>query len=552
VDDHRGAGDQQVGDGQPHRAQAVSRLPGRARARAATGSWLRRLTPSLGLAAALSAFACTGSSTGSSTGPAAPAAPQAAPHEPITLTIGIPQSRQIDPNHGVPVLADNLAFERLTTSDAEGRTQPRLIEAWTVSSDGLTWRLFVRPGVKFQDGTPLTANDVKRTFDAVIAAPASRDLRVCLPSVTSISAAGDREVVFTLTRRCSYLLDDLDRAISRTGADGKTQLGTGAFTITSSSADGVTLDANRHYYAGPAAIDRVVIRPFDALRTAWAGMMRGQVDFLWEVGPETAEFLSDRAAVEVRSFLGFYAYALMFNSARPPFRAAGVRRAVTMAVDREAIVQQALKGRGVVADGPVWPRYWARDPRAPASAYNPAEAGVLLRAARQGPVEFTCLVPANFSILERMALLLQQQLGEINVRMRLESLPPDAFNQRIVSGQFDAVVLSILGGPYATVFHRFWHSPDEARRWNFWGYRNARVDEALDAALEASGDQAFSDAVRRFEAAVRDDPPAVFLAWNQTVQAVSRRFVVPPESAGRDAIYALNRWLLRQPGSAAR
>jgi peptide/nickel transport system substrate-binding protein len=475
----------------------------------------------------------------------------AAPREPVTLTIGIPQSRQIDPNHGVPVLADNLAFERLTTTDTEGRTQPRLLEGWSVSGDGLTWRLFVRPGVKFQDGSPLTAHDVKRTFDEVIADPNSRNLRVCLPNVASISAASDREAVFTLTRRCSYLLDDLDHAISRTSADGEITVGTGAFSITSSSAEGVSLEANRYYHAGPPAIDRVVVKPFDTLRTAWAGMMRGQVDFLWEVGPESAEFLSDRNAVEVRSFLGFYAYAMMLNSARPPFRSPEVRRAFDMAVNRAVIVQQALKGRGVAADGPVWPNYWARDPRAPAAAFDPAEAGALLRAARQGPIEFTCLVPANFSILERMALLVQQQLGEINVRMRLESLPPDAFNRRIFSGQFDAVMISILGGPYATIFHRFWHSAGETQRWNFWGYRNARVDEALDSALEAGNEREFGEAIRRFEVAVRDDPPAVFLAWNQTVQAVSRRFAVPAEGDGRDAIYVLNRWRLRQPGSAA-
>jgi ABC-type transport system substrate-binding protein len=161
-------------------------------------------------------------------------------------------------------------------------------------------------------------------------------------------------------------------------------------------------------------------------------------------------------------------------------------------------------------------------------------------------------VPANFSILERMALLVQQQLGEINVRMRLESLPPDAFNQRIFSGQFDAAVLSILGGPYATVFYRFWHSAGETKRWNFWGYRNAGVDAALDSALDAGSEEEFARAIRRFETALREDPPAIFLAWNQTVQASSRRFVLPPENAGRDAIYTLNQWLLRQPGSPAR
>ena len=489
----------------------------------------------------MSAFACTGSTTG-------PAPPEAS-REPITLTIGVPQSRQLDPNHGVPVLADSLAFERLTTSDAEGRTRPRLLEGWSVSGDGLTWRLSVRPGVRFQDGSPLTAADIKRTFDAVIAVPASRNLRVCLPNVSSITAASDNEAVFTLTRRCSYLLDDLDRAISRTAADGTTHMGTGAFSIASSSAEGVTLEANRHYHAGPPAIDRVVVKPFDALRTAWADMMRGQVDFLWEVGPETAEFLSDRTAVEVRSFLGYYAYALVMNSAKPPFRRAEVRRALNRAVDRAAIVQQALKGRGVAADGPVWPRYWARDPGAAAMPRDRAEASALLSASRAGPVEFTCLVPANFSILERMALLVQQQLGEIDVRMRLESLPPDEFNQRIVSGQFDAVMLSILGGPSPAVFHRFWHSAGEVKRWNFWGYRNGRVDAALDAALDAADDGQFAEAIRRFEAAVRDDPPAVFLAWNETVQAVSRRFLVPADSAGRDAMRALNRWRLRPPGN---
>lgn len=494
----------------------------------------------------LSAFACTGSTTG-------PAPPEA-PREPITLTIGVPQSRQLDPDHGVPALADAIAFERLTTSDSEGRTRPRLLERWSVSADGLTWRLFVRPGVKFQDGSPLVADDIKRTFDAAIADPASRNLRVCLANVSSITVVNDSEAVFTLTRRCSYLLDDLDRAISRTVPDGDVTLGTGAFSIASSSDDGVTLEANRYYHSGPPVIDRVVIKPFDALRTAWAGMMRGQVDFLWEVGPETAEFLNDRTTVELRSYLSYYGYALMLNSAKPPFNSSGIRRALNVAVDRAAIVQHALKGRGVPADGPVWPRYWARDPHVPSVMTDLTAARALLRASRPGPgpLEFTCLVPADFTILERMALLVQQQLGEVNVRMRLESLPPKQFNERIVLGQYDAAVLPVGGGHSAAVFHRFWHSTGSVQRWNFWGYRNARVDAALDDALQAADDEAFSDAIRRFEAAVRDDPPAVFLAWNQTVQAVSRRFVVPPADAQRDAIYVLNRWRLREPGSTAR
>jgi peptide/nickel transport system substrate-binding protein len=278
-------------------------------------------------------------------------------------------------------------------------------------------------------------------------------------------------------------------------------------------------------------------------------MMRGRVDFLWEVGPDTAEFLTDQSAVEVRSFLGQYAYAVMLNAARPVFGDPAVRRALNLGIDRAAIVQQGLKGRGVAADGPVWPRYWARDSRAPAVPYDRAGAAALLAGARRTPIEFTCLVPANFSILERMALLVQQQLGELGVRVRLESLPPNVFNTRIFRGDFDAAMLSVLGGPSAPMLHRFWHSPAAGvPRWNYWGYRNAGVDAALDAALDARDDRQFSEAIQRFEAAARDDPPAIFLAWTRTVQAVSRRFAVPAEHGGRDAIYVLSRWSLRRPG----
>ena len=135
---------------------------------------------------------------------------------------------------------------------------------------------------------------------------------------------------------------------------------------------------------------------------------------------------------------------------------------------------------------------------------------------------------------------MQQQLWDIGVDMRLEALPPDEFIKRIGAGNFDAIINHMAGGPYVAMFHRFWHSPDPLQRWNVWGYSDAGVDAALDALRAAPDDEAARAAVRRFDQSQRENPPALFLAWSETAQSISRRFDIPTEP-GRDALSGLSR-----------
>jgi peptide/nickel transport system substrate-binding protein len=239
-----------------------------------------------------------------------------------------------------------------------------------------------------------------------------------------------------------------------------------------------------------------------------------------------------------------------------------VRRALDLAVDREAILQQGLRGRGIPASGPVWPRHWAYDATLPAARYNPGEAVTLLdealgpTRATPGPgaasrLQFTCLIPVNFTLYERIALLVQKQLWDVNVDMRLEAVRPDVFNGRIRSGDFDAVVLPIAGGPFLGLFHRFWHSPDPRPRWNYWHYADAQVDVALEALRDARDEAAMRDAVGRMTRAMRADPPALFLVWGETTQAYSRRFDVPVEP-GRDALANIGGWRPTEAREASR
>lgn len=468
------------------------------------------------------------------------------PPAPVTVTIGAPQTRNLGPARSIRVFAQGLSVERLSAFDSRARPIPRLLESWTTSPDGLTWRLRLRDNIFFQDGTPLSASDVKAAIERAIGDPNVRDPAVCLRDVSGVAVDG-RDIVVSLTRRCYYLLDDLDTDISRTSAGNRT-VGTGPFAIESLSDESVNLAANERYHGGRPTIDRVTIRAYDTLRTAWAEMLRGRVDFLWEVGPDTTEFLSAQSSVDVLSYPVYFCPSIVFNLKRPGLRPAVVRQALSLAVDRQELVRHALKGQGRPASSPVWPNYWALPADAPEPPFDRARARTLLASSPR--VRFTCILMENFTVFERLALIVQQQLREVGVDMRLESLPAREVFDRIGRGDYDAALINPLGGPYAVVHHRLWHSPDPWPRWNTWNYSNTAVDAALDAMRDAPDDDRYRQAVAAFVTAVLADPPAMFLVWPGTAQALSRRFVLPDGAAGRDALAVLARW--RPRGEAVR
>ena len=433
-------------------------------------------------------------------------------------------------------------IERLTTYDATGRAAPKVAERWAHTPDGLTWRLTIRRGVSFQDGTPLTIADVRDAIREAADSPMMRANTVCLSDVVDVAVEPERDVVVRLRRPCSYLLDDLDADLSRTGPDGM-RMGTGPFRLVSSTPEEARFEVNASYYGGAPVVDHVVVKTYSTLRAAWAEMMRGELDLLTDVGPEGMEFLRDQSAFETRPFTPFRAFAVVLNSGRPALKHRDTRYALSIAVNRAELVEQGLKGQGLPADMPVSPQFWALDSSTTPVAFDPVEARRLL--SRRAPVTFTCLLPENYSVFERLALLVQRQLRFVGVDMRLETVSTAAMFTRVAKGDFDAALIDPTGGPYASVYYRFWHSPDPDVRWNQFNYRSAPVDAALDAMRSALDDGQFRLAMARFVSEVRNDPPAIFLAWPTQWQAINRRFVLPEGAGGLDALRTIPGWRLR-------
>jgi ABC-type transport system substrate-binding protein len=137
-----------------------------------------------------------------------------------------------------------------------------------------------------------------------------------------------------------------------------------------------------------------------------------------------------------------------------------------------------------------------------------------------------------------MALIVQKQLFEIGVDMRLETLPATVFNERVARGEFDALFLELISGRSMSKPYIFWHS---AGALNSFGYRNDDVDDALNAIRTAPDDDTYRQSVSRFQRSVQGDPPAIFLAWGQTTRAVSSRFEVPV-APNNDILTSVSSW----------
>ena len=159
---------------------------------------------------------------------------------------------------------------------------------------------------------------------------------------------------------------------------------------------------------------------------------------------------------------------------------------------------------------------------------------------------FTCILPENFALWERIALMVQRDFAEIGIDMRLETVSVDDFNRRIGTGTYEAVLNEFVVGNNTSRPYTFWHS--KSRR-NLWGYNNPLMDSAFDRIRQASTDVEYRRAFRAFQIEGMDNPPAVFLALGEVSRAVSKRFEVAAQP-GSDILHTIADWRLAEPARA--
>ena len=403
--------------------------------------------------------------------------------------------------------------------------EPSLATEWTTSEDGLTWEFTLREGVTFHDGTELDGEDVVYSYNRIIDEELANAFRFA--NVASVEATDPQTVTITLETPTPNLLSNLGAfkgmAILPSGAAedydlSTTAVGTGPFTLDTVDSGGVQLGRFEEYWDEAPDVAGVEIRYVTEAAAALTALRNGDVDWTDNVPPQDAEALEADEAVEVgRTGSTDYLYTA-FNQTRPPFDNPDVRRAIALAIDREALVQAASFGAGSVNQTAIpEDSFWASD-YAPFTQ-DQEEAMALLEAAGVADLELEVLIPDTAPENEAIAEVMASQLAQVGVTLTPDVQPTSTFFERQGSGDFDAFSWSWVGNLDPFDYYHAQHITNGS--FNFHGYSDPEVDELLTQAAAETDRDARADLYNQATELIVDDVSYLYLYNPDVVQAWS-------------------------------
>ncbi|CAN5598830.1 ABC transporter substrate-binding protein [soil metagenome] len=329
-------------------------------------------------------------------------------------------------------------WEGLTIGSADGtKVEPWLATSWTQSADKLTWTFTLRDGVKFSDGTPMTSADVKFSLDE--ASSTKGGWEFINSAIQTVTTPDPKTVVIKTKYPWAPLLADLACPSNGIvpnkygGRDKKTfytsPVGTGPFKWdTWDKGSKLTLKKNTNYWrAGMPYLDSVTwqVVPDDNTRNV---MIQGNTAQINENPPfSTVEQLKGVKGVAVTLFPSTRTDYILMNQKRAPFDDVHVRRAISYAIDREALIKTVLFGNGQAANSLLMPTVPFYDKNTPGQSFDMAKAKAEL-AQSKVPTGFstTYLASSGDSTDSAIAQVLQSSLKELGITMKITNSDPSA------------------------------------------------------------------------------------------------------------------------------
>ena len=444
-----------------------------------------------------------------------------------TLVYGSGDYTRINPAMDEHGEINILLFNGLTAHNGDNEVIPSLAKSWKFDEETNTYTFHLEEGVKWHDGEPFTANDVKFTIEAIMDPENGSENAPNFEDVEEITVEDDYTVSFRLSAPNVAFLDYMTMAILPQhlleGEDMQESdffrhpIGTGPYKLASwDEGQAITLEKNEDYFKGAANIDQIIFKIVTDDNAKAIQMESGELD-LALLTPKDAKTFADKDGYTCYDMKTSDYRGIMYNFNNEYWTEnKDIIPAINYAIDREAIVETVLLGEGMTAYGPLQRNIYNNED-VEHYDYNPEKSKEILESVgcemgddgfyyRDGEkISFVLSVGAGDQVRLDIAQAAAQQLGEVGIECKVE-VPTEVD----WSGQM--AYLIGWGSPFDADDHTY-KVFGTGKGANYSSYSNALVDQYLTEARESDDTEVRAKAYAKFQEELAKDPAYTFICY---------------------------------------
>ena len=431
-----------------------------------------------------------------------------------------PHYHNLGPNNS----AARHIFDRLVHTNEKQQLGPGLAVSWKPLSDTV-WEFKLRQGVKFHDGSPFTADDVLFTFERAPNVEASPSSFALYTKGKTLKKIDDLTIHITTERPYPLMPNDVStiNIISKKHGEGaktadynsgKAAIGTGPYKFVEwVPGDRLVLEKNPDYWGEKAAFDHVVIKPINSDPTRVAALLAGDVDMIDLVPTADIGHLKTNPEVVLSQGVSNRVIYLHLDHDRDdspfvtgtggknPLKDVRVRKAISKAINRPAIVEKVMEGIAIPAGQLLPEGFFGVSPNLKVEAYDPEGAKKLLAEAGWGGGFGLTLHGPNDRYIndDKIAQAIGQMLTRVGIEAKIETMPRSVYFSRASRGgpnktpefSFILVGWGAGTGEASSPLKSLLHTYDKARGFgasNRGRYSNPEVDKIIEDALATVDD----------------------------------------------------------------
>jgi len=459
-------------------------------------------------------------------------------NEPTTLN-------PIFPSIGKSIGVEDLLFLSLHGRNAEGKIIPQLATSWEYSEDFKSITYYLQSDVNWSDGKPVTAEDVKFTFDLIKNPATVSPLAASVRFIDSARVVNTYAIRFYFRR--VYADELLDSGLTplpmhilkdvkdvRNSSFNNAPVGNGPYKLAKwKRGKSMELIANDEYFKGAPPLAKVTFWFAPGEEELAMELLSGNIDIVEDVTPSLYEKIKGKKDINLVTKPGHSYTYIGWNLKIPLFKEKKMRLALTYAIDRGKLVKDVLFNLADIAKGPIPPTSWAYSEELTTFSYNPEGAAKLLnelgwkltkrtkeRKKDRKSLTFTLITNNENPIRIAIANFVASELAKVGVTVKTEFLDTPTFISRLVSGDFDAFILgwSVKERIDPTMV---WNSEPEKGKFNLVSYKNPAIDTIIDRALLTLDRRETKKIWATFQKIIAEDIPNTFLFYPQEISASS-------------------------------